>query len=378
MVCSFLSDLHLGKRVNEFSMIEDQAYILKKILGIIRDEEPDGVLIAGDIYDKSIPSVEAVGLFDDFLKRLAGQKVQVFIISGNHDSPERLAFGAELIKLSGIHISPAYSGRVEPISLKDNYGAVHIYMLPFIKPVHVRSVFPEETVESYTDAVRAAISHMDIQESERNILVTHQFVTGAQRSDSEDICVGGADNVDVSVFDGFDYVALGHIHGPQSAGRESARYCGTPLKYSFSEANHHKSVTILELKEKGNLVIRAVELSPLRDMRELKGTYEELTNRKNYEGTRVDDYLHITLTDEEDIVDAMGKLRVIYPNLMKLDYDNRRTRENRELTGGETEESRTPLELIMDFYEKQNNQPMNEKQKALVSELMEKVWEEAL
>ncbi|MCI9502980.1 MAG: exonuclease SbcCD subunit D [Hungatella sp.] len=373
-----LSDLHLGKRVNEFSMIEDQAYILKKILGIIRDEEPDGVLIAGDIYDKSIPSVEAVGLFDDFLKRLAGQKVQVFIISGNHDSPERLAFGAELIKLSGIHISPAYSGRVEPISLKDNYGAVHIYMLPFIKPVHVRSVFPEETVESYTDAVRAAISHMDIQESERNILVTHQFVTGAQRSDSEDICVGGADNVDVSVFDGFDYVALGHIHGPQSAGRESARYCGTPLKYSFSEANHHKSVTILELKEKGNLVIRAVELSPLRDMRELKGTYEELTNRKNYEGTRVDDYLHITLTDEEDIVDAMGKLRVIYPNLMKLDYDNRRTRENRELTGGETEESRTPLELIMDFYEKQNNQPMNEKQKALVSELMEKVWEEAL
>ena len=373
-----LSDLHLGKRVNEFSMIEDQAYILKKILGIIRDEEPDGVLIAGDIYDKSIPSVEAVGLFDDFLKRLAGQKVQVFIISGNHDSPERLAFGAELIKLSGIHISPAYSGRVEPISLKDNYGAVHIYMLPFIKPVHVRSVFPEETVESYTDAVRAAISHMDIQESERNILVTHQFVTGAQRSDSEDICVGGADNVDVSVFDGFDYVALGHIHGPQSAGRESARYCGTPLKYSFSEANHHKSVTILELKEKGNLVIRAVELSPLRDMRELKGTYEELTNRKNYEGTRVDDYLHITLTDEEDIVDAMGKLRVIYPNLMKLDYDNRRTRENRELTGGETEESRTPLELIMDFYEKQNNQPMNEKQRALVSELMEKVWEEAL
>ncbi|MCI8983782.1 MAG: exonuclease SbcCD subunit D [Hungatella sp.] len=373
-----LSDLHLGKRVNEFSMIEDQAYILKKILGIIRDEEPDGVLIAGDIYDKSIPSVEAVGLFDDFLKRLAGQKVPVFIISGNHDSPERLAFGAELIKLSGIHISPAYSGRVEPISLKDNYGAVHIYMLPFIKPVHVRSVFPEETVESYTDAVRAAISHMDIQESERNILVTHQFVTGAQRSGSEDICVGGADNVDVSVFDGFDYVALGHIHGPQSAGRESARYCGTPLKYSFSEANHHKSVTILELKEKGNLVIRAVELSPLRDMRELKGTYEELTNRKNYEGTRVDDYLHITLTDEEDIVDAMGKLRVVYPNLMKLDYDNQRTRENRELTGGETEESRAPLELIMDFYEKQNNQPMNEKQRALVSELMEKVWEEAL
>lgn len=373
-----LSDLHLGKRVNEFSMIEDQAYILKKILGIVRDEEPDGVLIAGDVYDKSIPSVEAVGLFDDFLRHLARQRVQVFIISGNHDSPERLAFGAELIQPSGIHIAPAYSGRVEPVSLKDDYGAVHIYMLPFIKPIHVRSAFPEEKVESYTDAVRGAISHMDIQESERNILVTHQFVTGAQRSDSEDISVGGSDNVDVSVFDSFDYVALGHIHGPQSVGRESARYCGTPLKYSFSEANHHKSVTILELKEKGNLEIRTVELSPLRDMRELRGTYEELTNRKNYEGTRTDDYIRITLTDEEDVVDAMGKLRVIYPNLMKLDYDNRRTRENRELTGGEAEESRTPLELIMDFYEQQNNQPMSGKQAALVSELMEKIWEEEL
>ncbi len=373
-----LSDLHLGKRVNEFSMIEDQAYILKKILGIVRDEEPDGVLIAGDVYDKSIPSVEAVGLFDDFLRHLARQRVQVFIISGNHDSPERLAFGAELIQLSGIHIAPAYSGRVEPVSLKDDYGAVHIYMLPFIKPIHVRSVFPEEKVESYTDAVRGAISHMDIQESERNILVTHQFVTGAQRSESEDISVGGSDNVDVSVFDSFDYVALGHIHGPQSVGRESARYCGTPLKYSFSEANHHKSVTILELKEKGSLEIRTVELSPLRDMRELRGTYEELTNRKNYEGTRTDDYIRITLTDEEDVVDAMGKLRVIYPNLMKLDYDNRRTRENRELTGGEAEESRTPLELIMDFYEQQNNQPMSGKQAALVSELMEKIWEEEL
>lgn len=373
-----LSDLHLGKRVNEFSMIEDQAYILKKILGIVRAEEPDGVLIAGDVYDKSIPSVEAVGLFDDFLRHLARQRVQVFIISGNHDSPERLAFGAELIQPSGIHIAPAYSGRVEPVSLKDDYGAVHIYMLPFIKPIHVRSAFPEEKVESYTDAVRGAISHMDIQESERNILVTHQFVTGAQRSDSEDISVGGSDNVDVSVFDSFDYVALGHIHGPQSVGRESARYCGTPLKYSFSEANHHKSVTILELKEKGNLEIRTVELSPLRDMRELRGTYEELTNRKNYEGTRTDDYIRITLTDEEDVVDAMGKLRVIYPNLMKLDYDNRRTRENRELTGGEAEESRTPLELIMDFYEQQNNQPMSGKQAALVSELMEKIWEEEL
>ncbi|MCI9102285.1 MAG: exonuclease SbcCD subunit D [Lachnospiraceae bacterium] len=371
-----LSDLHLGKRVNEFSMIEDQAYILTKILGIIREERPDGVLIAGDIYDKSVPSVEAVSLFDDFLKQLSRQQTQVFIISGNHDSPERLGFASELIALSGIHIAPAYDGMVCPVSLEDGYGTVNVYMLPFIKPVHVRSAFPEEKAESYTEAVSAAIAHMDIREGERNILIAHQFVTGAARCESEDISVGGLDNVDASVFDAFDYVALGHIHGPQQIGRESVRYCGTPLKYSFSEAKQRKSVTVAELKEKGNLGIRTVSLTPLRDLRELKGTYEELANRKNYEGTSLEDYLHITLTDEEDIVDAVGKLRVIYPNLMKLDYDNRRTRENREITGGDEMEAKTPMELVREFYERQNNQPMNGKQEALVSRLMEKIWEE--
>ncbi len=371
-----LSDLHLGKRVNEFSMIEDQAYILTKILGIIREERPDGVLIAGDIYDKSVPSVEAVSLFDEFLKQLSRQQTQVFIISGNHDSPERLGFASELIALSGIHIAPAYDGMVCPVSLEDGYGTVNVYMLPFIKPVHVRSAFPEEKAESYTEAVSAAIAHMDIREGERNILIAHQFVTGAARCESEDISVGGLDNVDASVFDAFDYVALGHIHGPQQIGRESVRYCGTPLKYSFSEAKQRKSVTVAELKEKGNLGIRTVSLTPLRDLRELKGTYEELANRKNYEGTSLEDYLHITLTDEEDIVDAVGKLRVIYPNLMKLDYDNRRTRENREITGGDEMEAKTPMELVREFYERQNNQPMNGKQEALVSRLMEKIWEE--
>ena len=371
-----LSDLHLGKRVNEFSMIEDQAYILTKILGIIREERPDGVLIAGDIYDKSVPSVEAVSLFDDFLKQLSRQQTQVFIISGNHDSPERLGFASELIALSGIHIAPAYDGMVCPVSLEDSYGTVNVYMLPFIKPVHVRSAFPEEKAESYTEAVSAAIAHMDIREGERNILIAHQFVTGAARCESEDISVGGLDNVDASVFDAFDYVALGHIHGPQQIGRESVRYCGTPLKYSFSEAKQCKSVTVAELKEKGNLGIRTVSLTPSRDLRELKGTYKELANRKNYEGTSLEDYLHITLTDEEDIVDAVGKLRVIYPNLMKLDYDNRRTRENREITGGDEMEAKTPMELVREFYERQNNQPMNGKQEALVSRLMEKIWEE--
>lgn len=373
-----LSDLHLGKRVNEFSMIEDQAHILKQILTIVRKEEPDAVLIAGDIYDKSVPSVEAVGLFDVFLRGLARQKAQVFIISGNHDSPERLAFAAELIEPSGIHIAPVYDGTVKPVTLKDTYGAVHIYMLPFLKPAHVRSAFPEEKADSYTEAVRTAISHMEIRESERNILMTHQFVTGAVRCDSEELSAGGTDNVDADLFEAFDYVALGHLHGPQSAGRESIRYCGSPLKYSFSEADQRKSVTILELGEKGQMQIRTAGLLPLHDMRELKGTYEELTNRKNYAGTQTDDYLHITLTDEEDVVDAMRKLQVIYPNLMKLDYDNRRTRENQAVTGGEEKETRMPLEMIRDFYEMQNNQPMNGKQAALAAELTEKIWEESL
>lgn len=370
-----LSDLHLGKRVNEFSMLEDQDYILKKILAIIQEEKPDGVLIAGDVYDKSIPSVEAVGLLDDFLRKLAKAHIQTFIISGNHDSPVRLAFAAELIEPSGIHISSAYDGKVRPISMQDDYGTVNIYMLPFVKPAHVRNFFPEENTESYTEAIRTAISHMEIHEEERNLLITHQFVTGAQRSESEEISVGGTDNVDASVFQAFDYVALGHIHGPQQIGRESIRYCGTPLKYSFSEAGHHKSVTVLELREKGNLNIRTIDLLPLHDMRELKGTYEELTNRKNYEGTAVDDYLHITLTDEEDILDAIGKLRVIYPNLMKLDYDNQRTRENTVITTADDIEQKTPLELVQDFYEQQNNQAMDKEQTAFVSGLIEEIWE---
>lgn len=371
-----LSDLHLGKRVNGFSLIEDQRYILGQILRIVERECPDGVLIAGDIYDRAVPSVEAIGLFDGFLKKLADAHVQVFVISGNHDSPERLAFASELLEHSGIHIAPVYRGEVRPVSLRDDYGMVNIYMLPFIRPAHIRSIFPEEEAATYTDAVRTAVAHMDIREGERNILVTHQFVTGAVRSESEEITVGGSDNVDAAVFEAFDYVALGHIHGPQHVGRESIRYCGTPLKYSFSEVKHHKSVTIVELGEKGDLGIRTEGLVPLHDMRKLRGTYGELTDKRNYEDTAVEDHIHITLTDEEDVLDAMEKLRVIYPNLMRLDHDNERTRENREIAGGEEVEDKTPLGVIQDFYEQQNDHPMSAEQTAFVKGAIEKIWEE--
>ncbi len=370
-----LSDLHIGKRVNEFSMLDDQKHILDCILDIISNEKPDGIIIAGDVYDKSVPSAEAVQLLDDFLCRIAKKKIPAYIISGNHDSAERLSFGRRLMDTSGIHISPVYNGSVTPFTLTDEYGKVNIYMLPFLKPVNVRRFFPEAEIVSYTDAVKVAVDNMQINGNERNIIITHQFVTGASRSDSEDISVGGSDNVDTSVFDRFDYVALGHIHAPQKIGRETVRYCGTPLKYSFSEAKHVKSVTVLEMYEKGNTEIRTVPLIPLRDMREIKGSYEELVLRENYESTNTQDYIHVTLTDENEVPDAMSRLRVIYPNIMKLDYDNTRTRSNNISGSARDIERKSPLELFCEFYEKQNNQSMTEEETAYVSTLIEKIWE---
>ena len=370
-----LSDLHLGKRVNEFSMLEDQAYILTKIINVIDEERPDAVILAGDLYDKSVPPAEAVTLLDDFLVRLVKRRVQVFVISGNHDSPERVAFAGRLIEQSGVHLSPVYNGTVTPITLEDDFGPVNFYLLPFVKPAHVRRFFPEQEIASYTDAVRTAVNAMGMDFSRRNVLVTHQFVTGAERSESEEVSVGGTDNVDSSVFDGIDYVALGHIHGPQNIGSERIRYCGTPLKYSFSEADHKKSVTVVELREKGMLEIHTVPLIPKRDLRELRGSYLQLTARLNYAGTDTEDYLHITLTEEEDIPDVAAKLRVIYPNLMKLDYDNRRTRSQTAVGAAEDVERKTPLELFGELYEKQNGTTLTEEQKAFSAKLMESIWE---
>ena len=373
-----LSDLHLGKRVNEFSMLEDQRCILAEILRIIDEERPDGVLIAGDVYDKSVPSAEAVALLDDFLVRLAKRDLQIFLISGNHDSAERMAFGGRLMEGSGVHLAPVYDGRVEPIVLTDAHGPVKVYLLPFIKPAHVRRCFPEREISTYTEALSAAIEAMGVDQAERNVLVTHQFVTGAARCDSEEVTVGGTDNVDVSVFAPFDYVALGHLHGPQTVGRETVRYCGTPLKYSFSEAGQQKSVTVVELGPKGTVTVGTVPLTPLRDLAELRGTYEELTFRGFYEGTSYQkDYVHITLTDEEDIPDAARKLQIIYPNLMKLDYDNKRTRAGLHLDGAEDAEHKSPLELLEEFYEAQNGRPMGEEQRAFARDWMERIWEEA-
>ena len=372
-----LSDLHLGKRVNEFSMLEDQEYILTKIINIIDEQKPDGVIIAGDVYDKSVPSAEAVELFDDFLVRLAKRNLKVFVISGNHDSAERIAFGGRLMDKSGIYMSPVFDGKVEPITLKDDFGDVNIYMLPFIKPSNVRRFYPENEIVTYTDAVKTVIDNMEIDTSKRNVLVTHQFVTGAVRSESEDISVGGTDNIDASVFECFDYVALGHIHRSQKCGGgEYIRYSGTPLKYSFSEAKDNKTITVVELNAKGNITLDFVPLVPKRDMVEIKGTYDELTLKSFYENTTYqDDYIHITLTDEEDIPDVLTKLRVIYKNIMKLDYDNKRTRTMNEISGAGDVKEKTPFEHFSEFYELQNGQPLSEEQTEFVSDIIEQLWE---
>lgn len=371
-----LSDLHLGKHVNEFSMLEDQAYILKEILNMIDEQKVEAVLIAGDVYDKVIPSAEAVRLLDDFLTRLAARELPVFLISGNHDSAERVAFGSRLMSSRQIYLSPVFESDVEPVTISDRYGEINIYMLPFVKPSLVKRVYPEEEIITYQDAVNAAVQHMQIDTDKRNVLLAHQFVTGAARCDSEELSVGGLDDVDASIFDGFDYVALGHLHGPQKIGKETVRYSGTPLKYSFSEANQKKAAVIVDVEEKGKINIQQIPLVPKHDMREIRGTYMEVTALDFYKDMKTDDYLHITLTDEEDIPDAIGKLRTIYPNIMKLSYDNLRTRAAVTVRGTAEVEEKSPMELLKEFYELQNNQPMTDEQEEIARGMMEEIWED--
>ena len=371
-----LSDLHLGKKLNEYSLVEDQRYILNQIENIIKEEKPDAVLIAGDVYDKSIPSIEANELFDDFVSSLTLITKHIFIISGNHDSPERLSVLSRLVDKLGLHISEAYNGVIKPLELKDEYGNVDVYMLPFVKPQIVKKYFPDDEINSYTDAIRVAIDHMNVDESKRNVLVVHQFVTGARRSESEEVTVGGLDNVDASVFSVFDYVALGHIHSPQKISSERIYYSGTPLKYSFSEANDTKSVAVVELKNKGEITLRTIMLKPLHELRVLEGTYDEIMSKKTYEGTTYQsDYVKVILKDEDDILNALGNLRTVYHNLMELRYDNKRTRTMASIDGNSDSKSKTPLELFSELFEAQNGCKMSDKQTSFIKSLIEDIWE---
>lgn len=370
-----LADLHLGKRVNEFSMIEDQKYILKEVLNIIREYKVQSVLMAGDVYDKAVPSAEAVILLNDFLTQLSKKNIKTFVISGNHDSAERIGFGSEIMSLGGIYMAKPYNGTLEKVTVKDQWGNINIYMLPFVKPVNVKHVYPDAEINTYDEAIKVVMENTKINKQERNILVAHQFVKGGEKCDSENISVGGVDQIAGEHFEDFDYVALGHLHGPQKVHSDNIRYAGTLLKYSFSEMNHKKNALIVDIGEKGKLSFEKIDLHPLHNMGEIKGTYDEITSRDFYKNMNTDDYLHVILTDREDKVNAMALLRTIYPNIMKLDYDNERTRKNCEIVVDETMESKSPVELFEEFFKMQNNADVSEQQHELIKKLSEEIWE---
>ena len=368
MIFLHLSDLHLGRRLYDVSLLSDQQTILQQILDLLDSHGADAVLLAGDIYDKPIPSAEAVRLLDWFLTQLANRKKPVFLVSGNHDSAERVAFGARLLDRGGIYVSPVLEGITQPVTLEDAYGSVRVYLLPFVKPVHVRRIFPDAEICTYTDAVKAVVDAWSPDSSVRNVLVAHQFVTGGVRSESEAVSVGGLDDVSAEVFEPFDYVALGHLHGAQSVSRETIRYCGTPLAYSFSE-EAPRSVTWVELGEKGQVCVSQTPLTPARPVQTLRGTFDELLQGQS------ENYLRIILQDEEDIPYAMPRLRHRYPNLLRLEYDNLRTRMQVQLEPlGDTELS--PMQMLEDFYRSRNNSPMTEELYTLAKAWVEEIWED--
>ena len=380
------ADLHIGKTVCEHSMLDEQRHILARILEAVDSEKPDAVLIAGDVYDKPVPSAEAVAVLDDFLVELAARKVRTFVLSGNHDSAERIAFGGRLMEKSGVHVSQVYDGKFVPVTLSDSEGEVDVWMLPFVRPVTVRAnlVTDEErdAVKDYTSAVKAALAQMHFTPGRRNVLLAHQFVTGAERSESEEN-VGGLDNVDATVFAAFDYVALGHIHKPQNVlkgddGTVRARYSGTPLKYSLSEATHKKSLTVVELSA-GKSVLREIPLVPLHDVREICGTFAEIVspefrNAQVAAGNKLDDFVYSKLTDENDVPDAAQKLRGIYPNLMMLAYDNERTRNQADVGIAEAVDEKNPMELFGEFFEGRNGRPMKPEESEFVQDLISSIW----
>lgn len=350
-----LGDLHLGKALSNFDLIEDQRYILDQILHIAEKEAVDGVLIAGDVYDKSVPSEAAMRLLDDFLIKLAQKKRKVFMVSGNHDSDDRLNFGSALFVLNEIYISAVFDGTLHKQSFADQDTQIDIYMLPFVKASQVRRYYPDEAIENYEDAVRTIIRNTPIDKNKKNLLVAHQFVSGKGAdpafAGSESIgtqSVGMVEKIGYDCFEGFDYVALGHIHSPQRVGRDEIRYAGSPLKYSLSEVNNEKSVPLITVSAEERVKIELVPLKPMRDMRHIKGTIKELLDKKNVKAP--EDFIYATLTEEDIINDAMGIFQQIYPNTVRIDYDNSHTREIEQVDISRIAENRSFPELIGDFY----------------------------
>jgi len=377
-----LSDLHIGKIVNGFSMIEEQKHVLKQIIGYVKTESPAMIVIAGDVYDRAIPTIDSIRVFDDFITTLAGLDTAVILISGNHDSPERLSYASRLLSekrlfFYGTIEEGTFDRAIHKLTLSDEYGEVNFWLLPFVKPSTVRAVFRDKEIESHEAAVAAALDAADIDYSSRNVLVSHQFYTKPDvvsiRSESELDPVGGLDAVDAGLIERFDYAALGHLHGNQSVGAKHIRYCGSPIKYSFSEWRQEKSVTLVELGEKGKRTIESLPLTPLHDMREIKGTTEQLTSVEVSTLADKEDYLRVILTDEAEIVDPMGKLRSVYPNIMSLDFENSRTSIDYGaiMVEAETVEKLSPYDLFSEFFLNVQGAVMNATQADIVRELLE-------
>ena len=370
-----ISDLHIGKRVNGFSMIDDQKFVFGEIERIVERERPEGILLSGDIYDNHNPSEEAVRLFSDILTGLSSL-TKVFIISGNHDSDEKLAFASGILKKANVYISPVFKGEVDVVELDDEYGKVRIHLLPFLKPQDVRHYHEEREIKSYDDAIRAVLENHEIDLSERNVLLSHQFVTGASTSDSEEMSVGGVENIGADVYRDYDYVALGHLHRPQNLNvSNKMRYAGSPLKYSFSEEFDTKSITVVELREKGNVVVDTIPIPSLHGMHTIEGSYNDVMQKKFYEGTTYqNDYLRVVLTDENELMDALSRLRSVYPFIMMVEW-KRRGNGGNEYREEELSaiKKRKPLDIIRDFYGMQVGTDMNENQEKYLVDTLESI-----
>ena len=370
-----LADLHIGKSVKEFSMLAGQDHVLGQVCALVREEKPDAVLICGDVYDRQIPSAGAVELYDEFLTQLVELGVPVLVISGNHDSPERLAFAGRIMEKSGVHVAGVFDGAAHVVTLEDAHGPVDFHLLPFVKPAAVRRFFPDDELETHEDAVRAALAARPLRPGVRSVLLAHQFVVAAgtdpERSESETEPVGGVNAVDAALFDAFDYVALGHLHRPQAMGRPAVRYAGSPLKYSFSEAEHQKGVCVVELSEKGEVCVERLPLAPLHDMRKIRGPFAELLRDEVVRAADPEDYLQITLTDEQEPPEAWARLRRVYPNAMELLFDNARTRAAAAMEPDEALDAKPPAELFADFFFEQNGRGQTGAQRVLVSSLLE-------
>ena len=366
-----IADLHIGKIVNGFSMLEEQKIILEKIFKLSKENDIDGIIIAGDIYDKSIPSTEAIDVFDKFITELSEKNIPCYIVSGNHDSVQRVSFGASIMAKNNIHFAKTYNGKIDPIIIEDKTcGKVAIWLLPFIRPTDVRPFHQEEIAcGNYHEAVKAVIDNLNIDKKNKNILVAHQFITAngtsPTRSESENSSLGTLDNIDFTVFDEFDYVALGHIHNPQSMGRKTVRYAGSPLKYSFSEVNQKKSITVLDISKKA-IEITEIPLKAIHDFKELKGSFDEILKKG------CNDYVHITLTDDF-IMDVKSRLETVFPNIMQIDYDNAKTKETEQFIKITNVKQKNISEHFSDFYCSQNKKELNEAETKIVKDVLEEI-----